>query len=199
MGLCRLQFPIAQDWKTVPLYLDGHKVKSFYSRPRNREESSNRPDWPVRCSRVVAWRIWACRSSKRHPIEPVRSEQRLHGSQIPKSASAMNSMAKWTSTNGTAASQKIVPTGQRVSKPIQLSEGFPRLAVVVVLEDAAVAVASSSPSPHVSMMESANTRQCPSALDGQSRQLLDSQGRRNNGDPQPESVVATSRRGCATP
>jgi hypothetical protein len=34
-----------------------------------------------------------CRSSKRHPIEPVQSEQELHGSEIPKRASAMNSMA----------------------------------------------------------------------------------------------------------
>jgi hypothetical protein len=71
----------------------------------------------------------------------------------------MNSMARQASANGTAASQKSVTAGQMVSEPSQLFEGVPRLAIVMALEDAAVAAALSGLSPHVSMMESANTRE----------------------------------------
>jgi len=43
--------------------------------------------------REVWFSICGCRSSKRHPIEPVRSEQWLRVSRIPKSAPMMNSTA----------------------------------------------------------------------------------------------------------
>ena len=49
--------------------------------------------------------------------------------------------------------------GEMVSETIQLSEGLPRLAVVVPLEDAAVAVASSSLASLVSVVKAADTRQ----------------------------------------
>ena len=71
----------------------------------------------------------------------------------------MNPTAGYANTSGTATSKETVTAGQMVSETIQLSEGLPRVAVVAVLEDAAVAVASSSLAPLVSVVQAANAGQ----------------------------------------